>query len=377
MRAAFLCVGVMAALLPGFGCAVATPEDDAIDALAGRLTEAVRSSDGGSFLADVDLSDPYFAHEQRYLANAVTGDAVPAFELERAGRTRAEGDTLVAPVRVRWQPSAEAEARSATFDARFTRDAAGVWRYAGEDWEHARSDDPRIRVLATPELEVEAELVRSAYARVAPRVEAFFEVSGAELPPVKLYDNVAHLQLSISPTYDPPLGGWYEPGESIKMLWRTGRTPESIERVIAHELGHALYFAMGIERDATPWWAHEGVAEAAASSIHDKLAGVNERLAKLAAGDKLVEFEFLAVFDEDTFMQQRLAYPMGHSMVAYVLERFGRERGFAWLVALGALGVDEASKQALGMGFDALDRDWRATLQPSDDAAAETDTAAP
>ncbi len=367
-----VCGSTIATLLGG--CASATPDERAIDALNARLSDAVLASDGDAYLAGVDQTDPYFAHESRYLANAIEKDAAPAFSLKRRGRAYADGDALVAPVRAKWQPSEKGSARSTEFDARFTKGPDGAWRYAGAQWETTVSTDPRIRVYATPDLAVEAELVRSAYARVVAPVEAFFGTAMPDLPPVKIYRDLAHIQFSITPTYDPPLGGWYEPGESIKMLWRSRRSAESIERVIAHELGHAMYEYIGAGADATPWWAHEGVAESAASSVHPRLDRVNERLGKLKGEDKLVEFEFLAVFDDDTFMEQRLAYPMGHSMVAYVLDRFGRERGFAWLVDLDDVGVDGASRTHLGLPFAELDEAWRGSLQvpePEPDAGAD------
>ncbi len=360
IRSVVCCAAIAGGLA---GCARATQGERAIDELATRLGAAVLAQDGDAYLAGVDQSDAYFAHESRYLANAIEEDAAPSFSLKRRGRARPDGDALVAPVRARWQPSEDGSSRSASFDARFTKGADGAWRYAGAQWELTVSADPRIRVYATPDLAVEAELVRSAYARVVPPVEAFFGTSMPDLPPVKIYRELAHLQLSITPTYDPPLGGWYEPGESIKMLWRPGRSTESIERVIAHELGHAMYVHLGAGTETTPWWAHEGVAEYAASTVHPRLDRVNERLGKLKGEDKLVEFEFLAVFDDDTFMEQRLAYPMGHSMVAHVLATYGRERGFAWLVDLDEVGVDAASREHLGVPFAELDEAWRGTLQ--------------
>ncbi|MEQ8769287.1 MAG: hypothetical protein RIB60_02135 [Phycisphaerales bacterium] len=355
------------------GCAKPTADERAIDALASALSAAVLASDGDGYLAGVDPTDPYFAHESRYLANAIKKDAAPEFELKRRGRAYYDGDALVAPVRAKWQPSEKGSPRSTAFDARFTRGPDGAWRYAGAQWQTTVSSDPRIRVYATPDLAVEAELVRSAYARVVPPVEAFFGTAMPDLPPVKIYRDLAHLQLSITPTYDPPLGGWYEPGESIKMLWRPRRNAESIERVIAHELGHAMYEFIGAGADATPWWAHEGVAECSASSVHPRLDRVNERLGKLKGEGKLVEFEFLAVFDDDTFMEQRLAYPMGHSMVAYVLDTYGRERGFAWLIDLDDVGVDAASREHLGLAFADLDEAWRGTLQVPEPDADEPD----
>lgn len=359
------CSAAAAGCVFASGCVRTTTNERAVDAVAARLSQAVLASDGDAYLGAVDLEDPYFAHESRYLANAITEDSAPKFELKRRGRARGAGDTLVVPVRAKWQPSEKGSARSTSYNARFTKDAAGDWQYAGAEWETTVSVDPRIRVYATPELAVEAELVRSAYARIVPPVEAFFGVVMPDLPPVKIYSEMAHLQLSITPTYDPPLGGWYEPGESIKMVWRD-RSAESIERLLAHEMGHAMYVHIGAGTDDTPWWAHEGVAEVSASRVHPRLERVNERLGKLKGEDKLVEFDFLAVFDDDTFMEQRLAYPMGHSMVAYVLERFGQTRGFAWLTELDDLGVDDASRHHLGVSFAELDEAWRETLHVPD-----------
>jgi hypothetical protein len=133
-------------------------------------------------------------------------------------------------------------------------------------------------------------------------------------------------------------------------------------------------FEFGPEATNMPWWVLEGVAELSAEKFVAMNQGKADRPEEYGSGarttverwarrGKLAAWADLSDFRSVKKDLMGHVYQQGHHMVGYISERFGRDRRNRWLRAMGeGHSIDQASREALGMGFDELDRDWRATL---------------
>src|SRR5690606_2758355 len=75
---------------------------------------------------------------------------------------------------------------------------------------------------------------------------------------IKIYTSMAHLQFSIYMSYTDPLGGWNEPGESIKILAARDLSRRAVRMLLGHEYGHVASFQYGPQATDMPWWILEG-----------------------------------------------------------------------------------------------------------------------
>jgi len=115
-----------------------------------------------------------------------------------------------------------------------------------------------------------------------------------------------------------------------------------------------------------PWWAAEGVAELAAERFSRGRRAVDAAVRDLAASGAIVPWERLADFRAVRPEESMFAYTQGHHFVGYVSDRFGRSARNAWIRELTrGRSLDDASRAALGLGFDDLDAQWRASLAPA------------
>ena len=265
--------------------------------------------------------------------------------------------------------------RAVTFDAAFRPIGLpeGAWVYTGRVWEEHDADG--VRVLIPPGDADAAGMARYLADRVGPiraSVEAELDERLGADPVVKIYLDMASLQKSIALSYTDPLGGWNEPGESIKLLGRAGFVGPGLDTVLAHELGHAVSFEYGPSIITAPWWALEGIAEIAADPFRPRARA--DRAVAMAQQDRLMPFESLADFRGEAMNHMREVYVQGRSMLAYIGERFGRDARNDWLRSMGAgAGLDAATRSVLGVPFETLDRGWRGWLLAGGDAGRDVE----
>lgn len=344
--------------------------DDAasgVPLLLAKMAEAVLSADAERYLSLVDPTEPEFAKEQENWAKDFVERPTAAFALDLDGGLLVEvdgGNAAIGTLTVRWQMPERPE-RTIRHAARFTnRD--GTWLYAGEAWKRVASNDgSNIALYLDDALRDVAVNVVELLPEVREHVNAGFETPLDHVQVVKIYGEMEHLQASIFLSYEDALGGWNEPGESIKIL-ATPRSPARQLRVLlAHEYGHVATFSMGDRATEIPWWVAEGAAELAAERYSGRSGpeGVDRMIRQLAEQGGLAEWDMLSDFRNTRPEHGMLVYKQGQHMLGYVSGRFGRSVRNQWIARMTrGQSLDEATRGAFGMTFADLDRDWRASL---------------
>lgn len=366
--------GMLVAALLSIG----TPEEEAragVDRLLGAMARAVLASDADAYLRHVDSADPVFHREQVNWAADLKKHPVAEFSLAigEPGLTLSEGQArgeLVMTWRMPAPPTADGEEarapapRRVAWPARFVQSPEG-WLYAGEAWNVHEA--PGVKVLYEDGLDEVAALVADLMPNVKSIVHEEFEVEpGAPLTSrvqqVKLYQSMARLQASIYLSYTDSLGGWNEPGESVKLLARPNTNRRSIENRLAHEYGHVATFEMGDRATDMPWWVAEGVANIMGRAVTGS-GDPSGAVKRWARAGTLAHWDDLARFDEKGRSLGRYVYSQGQHMVEFVTERFGRSRRNAWIRAMTrGSSLDQATREALGLSFAELDAQWRGAL---------------
>jgi hypothetical protein len=337
------------------------------------MERATLRADSGAYMVIVDTTDPVFAEEQRKWARDLRTRPVANVDF-RVDVSRLAGTPeglWLAPLTVEWSLPGDDEPSSVTYPALFRPLGLpeGAWLYAGRAWEDYPAEG--VRILLDPEDDSAHEIAEHLATRVAGFRAAIEEDLGETLhaePTIKLYPDMASLQASIALSYTDPLGGWNEPGESIKILSRPGFVGPRLDATVAHELGHAVSFEWGDAIIDAPWWSLEGIAEVAADPFRESPEAARRDAARRMARDgTLLEFTRLADFRGEAMNHGRHVYIQGRSMVRYITERFGREKRNEWFRAMGrGDSLEEATLAALGLPFDRLDADWRTSLSEGD-----------
>jgi hypothetical protein len=221
-----------------------------------------------------------------------------------------------------------------------------------------------------------ARQVAEELPRVRQHVDQLFGRPIDRVQEVKLYPSVLHLQHSIYLSYLDGLGGWNEPGESIKILARPGaagrgRREHGLAPLLAHEYGHVATFELGDHANDMPWWILEGVAEFSAADYADFRADSDRFVIANYRAHALADWPALADFHDIDPALMGHVYRQGHHMVEFIAERYTREKMIDWLdrMADGAT-LDQAARAALGEPFEAIDAAWRAHVA---ELAAESD----
>jgi len=334
------------------------------------MEEAVRRADSGAYLASVDASDPVFAEEQRKWAKDLR--VRPVTEIAIIADTDAvaliDGDRWSVPLTIRWNLPGESDGRAVSFDAVFRPLGLpeGRWVYAGRVWGDHPGDS--VRLLTAPGDETAAQMAEYLAEHVGTFRTAIETDLGEALsadPTIKIYPDLESLQASIALSYTDALGGWNEPGESIKLLSRPGFVGPRLDATIAHEIGHAVSFEWGTAIIEAPWWSLEGIAEVAADPFRgERFERVQDAAGTLARDGRLRDFAQLADFRGEAMNYGRQVYVQGRSMVAYITDRYGREARNEWFRAMGSgRSLEDATVGVLGVPFPALDRAWRASLE--------------
>lgn len=352
-----------------------------VEAMLSSMASAAVRGDAGGFLEHVDFIEPQFEREMRNMAKDLTLHTPTRVEFRLAD----EGDFASVEKRV-WVKVAftidydmpfDQNGRRMTGEPRhvraaypvceFRRDAAGRWRFAGEVWTTIHGAGYEVRYL-DDQSRATAEIVDRVFPIAKAHDDEGFGIAGTPAATrhqiIKLYESMDHLKATVYLSMpDPVLGGWNESGESIKFLSNYAGDDRGWTRAFAHEYGHVATWALGDRASELPWWVAEGAAELAAEQWD--APGSNDRFVRrLAAGGKLAAWNDIASYHDARQEVKYLAYVQGHHLMGYVSEQFGRERRNAWIAAAaGGKTIDEATRQALAMSFDELDRRWRNSLK--------------
>lgn len=343
-----------------------------LNTLLTDMAKHIVAVDVDAYLAHIDPRDVPFVNEQKYFAKDLFKKPAAEItytlgeELRMPEKLHLPGGPSVveADLTIEWsmlKPDGTAgKARKVSFDARFSK-VGGAWKYSGEAWERYEAEG--VIVLFWPGSEELAKGVAEVFPEIKHKVEEGFNLTVPHAQEIKLFNSMRHLQHSICLSYTDGLGGWNEPGEPIKQLAHKGQTGESSKVVLAHEFGHACTFELGPTSNSMPWWILEGVAELSAEQF-SKSAERNDRdVRSMSQAGKIPEWKALADFGDVSKENYGKVYTLGHHMLGYISERFGRKGRIAWLKALSTgSNLDQATRSALGISFDQLDTDWRAEI---------------
>jgi len=356
-----------AATIPG-GSAGVEPAEHAIADLLTSMSESVLAARADAYLDHVLLDDPVFATEQRAWAADLARSVPEKFSMEISdGDLEVDDEELArATLVVRWKMPGAGE-RRVSFPARFVR-RDGRWLYAGRAWE--RLEAPGLVVLYADGLDRAARNVAEVMPEIMAHVHAGFEITPDpdRVQQIKMYRSMRELQFSIYPSYTQSLSGWNEPGESIKLLTGPGAGGRQLRALLAHEYGHVASFLLGEKMNEAPWWVLEGVAELASEHVGRSSRATDRLMRRFARDGSLADWDAISDFHTVDPSLTPMVYVQGHHMLGYISERFGRDGRNRWLRAMArGLSLDEATREALGMPFADLDRQWREHLSTPDD----------
>ena len=339
----------------------------ALQAVVASLQQAVLDRDRAAYWAYVDETDAVFALEHARWADDWSRAPLLADYALKLDAVSFSGDTATGTLTVSWRTLAEDETRLASFPVRFTRAASGRWRYAGELWIDVEAEHFLVR--AQPGLASAAETVRAALPAVHAHVTRSLEYTPAGRLQIKLYGTVealvANTLLSL-----PPIHGWNEPGEALKLYAGPGAAPDAI---LAHEFTHFIEFDQaGTARSRMPWWLSEGLAVYVAQDYapDPAQAAQIDLVATWSAEGDLAAWDTLSVFETTPPELWRFVYPQGYAFATFVTDTYGEPQRNAWVRAMATdMDLAQATPAVLGLTFEALDQQFRAWLaarpQPS------------
>lgn len=400
-----------------------------VRAVAAAMQEAVRAGDAAGYLkhvvpADGPLGDACFRQEQAGLAADFAKRPVPDFSwaIDTEPMTLADlsvpkdqqwptdapaltATRMEVRASMAWTPEAErvndpspnlkltrAPSRTLKLPVAFVRERAGSpWLYAGERWAtHRRDPDAgigfagvRVRFAGGDKVQAkEASLIAAQMPRIRREVDEHFGVRVDRVQEIKLYRSAKHLQASVWLNYTDALGGWNEPGESMKVLL-SASTARRVFGIVAHEYGHVASFELGPKATDAPWWSLEGSAELASEAFRTDAKDKRDALvlAWYARGE-LAPWEAIAPFPlaKEHEKYGRHVYAQGEHVLAFIVDRFGADAYRALLRELASgKPLHEACVAAIKRPWAEVDGLWRAELsqQAKAQAALEKQPPAP
>ncbi len=351
-----------------------------IEGVLAGMEGSVLAGAPDDYMRFVAGDEPRFFMEQQAWAADLKKHRPTAFDLA-IGPAREEGRDSFGPDRAAFvlvmsysmdvgAASGLADGARASWPAAFVKrdpDADGPeparWLYAGEEWQEQGARGFIVKYFAGAEDTVRDVIEAFPVARA--HVNKEFGIDLADTQIIKLYDDMEHLKATVYLSMpDTVLGGWNEPGESIKFLTRYAHDVPGWTRAFAHEYGHVATWELGPQLREAPWWVHEGVAELAAEAFMGE-RGRNDKLIRVMASQgQLTAWDQIADYQTAPQGLKLMAYHQGHHMVGYISDRWGRAELNAWLRRMGrGESLDEATRGEFGMSFAELDAAWRGTLR--------------
>jgi len=333
--------------------------EDEIEALIADMQEAVLAQDAELYLSYVDLSDVVFAREHSNWAYEwAEEDFVTDFELSISNLELAEDDDqlAIADLRLRWEATLpEQTGLTARYTVQFTYNADDErWLYAGEYWVSTLTDN--FVVHAPLGFEVQVDDLLPILPEVYDSVTTAYEYIPQNPMEIKIYADSQSLGATTLLSL-PLIGGWNEPGESLKIV---GGNPMYMPSIVAHEFTHFLTFDQaGTANPMMPWWLNEGISEYFSRSFApdydpDALDARVMAIQGLEADGGLVAWEMISVFEETPVDLWGYVYPQGYTFAVYMSETFGREARNDWLHLMVDMSIDEATEAVFAKSFDDL-----------------------
>lgn len=340
---------------------VATDPDGAVRTLLNQRTEAILDLDGDRFSDTIDPHQPFLQHEQAIWFSDLYNHPA-AYYAATIERLRVDPDGMRATGLLTERYDLGDGQRQMVSEAVF-RWRAGQWYYADLNFNVLASRN--FQVYYFPPNKAVAQAMSAASERTWATVTADMGVTPSGVTAIKLYPSAALLQHSVMLSLPAWVGGWSMAGESIKTAYN-GAPAQAYVNMMAHEFTHAMQDQRGLTRGNSPDWINEGLAVYEAEKVAPDSREVSSRPSILRSAlreGRLFAWPTFPAFQQVAGGQVTLAYEQAYSGVAYLLERFGRNRFNLMLTHLVASkSTDAAFQQAFGLNLAQFDRDWRGWL---------------
>jgi len=325
--------------------------------LAARM-QAVAGMDEAGFLATVDPSNAILLTEERHWFADLQAHPVITFSLTGQLLGLRDDHALVQLTMTYQLTETDSTRTTVRWRARFVpRD--GHWLYADVAFRQQSSAHFTLKYVTEQQGAIAGQLLADA--------ESAYDSVTADLNlalrgpiEIKYYDDPLLFRTSIYLSM-PAARDWNEPGESIKL---TNITADQLGRIIAHELTHAVLFAMGVRHGGV----HEGVSQYEAGLFspqwqNEQVRKWRQQVYDVVRANREVTLQTLDDWRVWQPSDPGLIYNMSWDCVTYFRERFGRETFLNWLHALGASpSFQEAFVRATGIPFSTFDADWRESV---------------
>ena len=180
-----------------------------------------------------------------------------------------------------------------------------------------------------------------------------------------LYADDARMRADMGRGTRPWVGGVAAARFNLIVLYASefewGRT--TLPSTIAHELTHiAIEHAIGEPPRNVPSWLHEGVATVVEGAVAERFS-YDDILAASVEANRLVSLRGLTGSFPVQGSRAVLAYAQSNSFVKFIIDRWGRSAITQILEAYReGSSQDAALRQAVGLGLNALEQQWLATL---------------
>ncbi len=362
-----------------------------LDATFSTISKAVISGDQKTYLSYISPDDKHVYTEHLHWSDELARYKPAEFTLSIGeGTTTLTSTTAEFPLTMSWRfenglPDnwgMAAKGRTVKFPTvRFTK-KDGRWIYQGEKWKEISGGGPdapfTVRFLEGSE--AVAEDVVKAFPVAKAHVDSEFQRLVKEPQTLVIYKSMDHLKATVYLNMpDSYLGGWSEPGESVKFMDSYTRGVSSWTAAYAHEYGHVATWELGPGVKGTPWWVQEGVAELCAGKFRPGYAArLDADTRKRAAAGKLTDWSKISDYMTAEQSLKQIAYTQGDHMMQFVTARWKREGRNEWLKSMAAgKTLDEATREAFKLSFADLDALWRKSLEADHDDKPESKPAAP
>lgn len=327
-----------------------------------QIETAVIINDQGGYLALLDHDDPEFIVEQTNWFKDRARLQLSRFRMELMEYTQTSPNQGIAQIKTTWARAGQKEEVFYT-NSVVTHNGSG-WKLG--DFALESREFPRF-VLKYPEnLEKQVDSFSQAAAGAIDRIEQRFPpVKKERKIVIKAYPAVVPFIRSIKLTLPAWVGGWYEPGESIKLSpGMFAANPQQIDQVIGHEYTHYLVSILSKER--ATYWLQEGLA----TYFEDPNPAYQQNVIKKAKN--LWDLPTLHETDLESLNLNDVEqyYAESYFLVRYIAENWGESRLFELLRALGnGLSWQDAISLITGQPWTDFANQWFEYLQTQKTAA--------
>jgi hypothetical protein len=351
-------------LLPSIALAQSSPQ-----ALAEALQQTARAGNAAAYRKLLAPSGTFSVESSNFaadLARNAPRDVRYTFSRLKLFGTRATADLTLDWTRTQAsEGQTDQETGHVTFPVQLVR-VGEVWRYAGEAFEPVSTQTGTLLALAVPGLRERVVPIAPLLMSAAEKVRSVLGLTVPKGAVVKVYPDGSSLSASVYLSL-PPVNGWSEPGEAIKIVLASGSRAEinrAALHVLTHEFTHlAVSQAVGQAKNKRiPWWLHEGLANFV--SFDSLSVQYRTRLLANAQGS-WIPLSSLADFQTVPEYAQDNAYSQGLAVVQFLAQTKGKDRPWQLTQTLADTGQADAAADAVGFAsFAALEtatQVWLAT----------------